>query len=225
MSTAPENGRNNRPKHVELIEIIKKIIIVASSLLSILLYQWCKVTQTSNFFFSNLTPQAQSHLYHKSSYKISEAKPHISLLAVIMNVTSHIHRFLLCYSPLLKDIKVTNAYYFRTFRYTKFQAPTMKYIGPTQVTLSCSWQQSLKTLWTAVASNGIIGTSKHNRLYIPFICWQRYVSATVGHLQVTKNLWGGKLNSVWSLVVVHIINFQRDLVESLEYAPKLSILD
>jgi len=34
-------------KHVELIEIINKIIIVASSWLFILLYQWCTVTQRS----------------------------------------------------------------------------------------------------------------------------------------------------------------------------------
>jgi len=32
-------GRNYRPKHVELIEIINKIIIVASMWLFILLYQ------------------------------------------------------------------------------------------------------------------------------------------------------------------------------------------
>ena len=38
-SIAPEDGRNYRPKHVELIEIINKIIIVASSWLFILLYQ------------------------------------------------------------------------------------------------------------------------------------------------------------------------------------------
>jgi len=36
---APENGRNYRPKHVELIEIINKITIVASSWLFLLLYQ------------------------------------------------------------------------------------------------------------------------------------------------------------------------------------------
>jgi len=35
---APEDGRNNRPKHVDLIEIINKIII-ASSWLFILLYR------------------------------------------------------------------------------------------------------------------------------------------------------------------------------------------
>jgi len=37
-----------RPKHVEVIEFINKIIIVASSWLFILLYQWCTVTQISN---------------------------------------------------------------------------------------------------------------------------------------------------------------------------------
>jgi len=35
-SNAPEDGRNYRPKHVELIEIINKIIIVASNWLFIL---------------------------------------------------------------------------------------------------------------------------------------------------------------------------------------------
>jgi len=47
-SSAPEDGRNYRPKHVELIEIMNKIIILASSFLFILLYQPCTVTQTSN---------------------------------------------------------------------------------------------------------------------------------------------------------------------------------
>jgi len=35
-SNAPEDGRNYRPKHVELIEIINKIIMVTSSWLFIL---------------------------------------------------------------------------------------------------------------------------------------------------------------------------------------------
>ena len=35
-SSAPEDGRNYRPKHLELIEIINKIIIVASSWLFML---------------------------------------------------------------------------------------------------------------------------------------------------------------------------------------------
>jgi len=39
LASAPENGRNYRPKHVELIEIINKIITVAYSWLFILLYQ------------------------------------------------------------------------------------------------------------------------------------------------------------------------------------------
>jgi len=38
-SSDPEDGRNYRPKHVELIEIINKNIIVASSWLFMLLYQ------------------------------------------------------------------------------------------------------------------------------------------------------------------------------------------
>ena len=38
-SSAPEDGRNYRAKHVEPIEIINKIIIVASSWLFILLHQ------------------------------------------------------------------------------------------------------------------------------------------------------------------------------------------
>ena len=37
-SSAPEDGRNYRPKHAELIEIINKIIIVASSWLFVLLF-------------------------------------------------------------------------------------------------------------------------------------------------------------------------------------------
>ena len=37
-SSAPEDGRNYRPKHVKLIEIINKIVTVASSCLFILLY-------------------------------------------------------------------------------------------------------------------------------------------------------------------------------------------
>jgi len=40
-SSAPENVRNYRPKHVELIEFVNKIIIVASRRLFILLY--CRV--------------------------------------------------------------------------------------------------------------------------------------------------------------------------------------
>ena len=37
-SSAPEDGRNYRPKHVELIEIVNKIITVAAIWLFILLY-------------------------------------------------------------------------------------------------------------------------------------------------------------------------------------------
>jgi len=50
-SSAPEDGRFYCTKHVELIEIINKIIIVASSWQFILLYQWYTVTQTSDYVF------------------------------------------------------------------------------------------------------------------------------------------------------------------------------
>ena len=45
-------GRNYRPKHVKLIEIINKIINIVSSWLFILLYQWRTVTQISNIDLS-----------------------------------------------------------------------------------------------------------------------------------------------------------------------------
>jgi len=38
-SSAPDDGRNYRPEHVELVEVINKIIIVASSLVFLFLYQ------------------------------------------------------------------------------------------------------------------------------------------------------------------------------------------
>jgi len=48
------------------------------------------------------------------------------------------------------------------------------------------------------------GTSKHNCLVSYLLCWRRYVSATVGHPQVTKIYKRGNLYSVWSLAEVHI---------------------
>ena len=47
-SSALEDGQNYRPKLVELIEIINKIIIVTSTWLFILLYQWCTVKLASS---------------------------------------------------------------------------------------------------------------------------------------------------------------------------------
>ena len=47
-SSAPKDGRNYGPKHVELIEIVNQIIIVASIWLFMLLYQWCTVAQASD---------------------------------------------------------------------------------------------------------------------------------------------------------------------------------
>ena len=50
-------GANYRPKHVDLIEIINKIIIiiiVTSSLLFILLHQWCTGTQTLYIYYTHM---------------------------------------------------------------------------------------------------------------------------------------------------------------------------
>jgi hypothetical protein len=41
-SSAPEDGRNYRPKHVELIEIVNKFIIFASSWLFLLRFETCR---------------------------------------------------------------------------------------------------------------------------------------------------------------------------------------
>jgi len=55
-SSAPEDGRNYRPKHVELIEIINKTITVASSWLFILLYVvWQKSNETDFLLTMNFT--------------------------------------------------------------------------------------------------------------------------------------------------------------------------
>jgi len=47
-SSAPEDGRNNRPKHVELIGIIKKPLLLHLVRCLYYLYQWCMVRQISN---------------------------------------------------------------------------------------------------------------------------------------------------------------------------------
>ena len=60
-SSAPEDGRNYRPKHVELIEIINKFIIAASSWLFLLLYQLCTVRQTSNVLYAGVCLITTTH--------------------------------------------------------------------------------------------------------------------------------------------------------------------
>ena len=47
-SSAPEDGRNYRPKHVELIGIIKKLLLLHLVGCLYYLYQWCTVKQTLN---------------------------------------------------------------------------------------------------------------------------------------------------------------------------------
>ena len=56
------------------------------------------------------------------------------------------------------------------------------------------------------------GMSKHNCLVSYLLCWRQHVSATVGHLQVTKMYIEENYTDC---------DHSRDLVESLEYAPLL----
>jgi len=45
-SSAPEDGRNYRPKHVDLIGIINKLLLLHLVGCLYYLYQWCTVKQT-----------------------------------------------------------------------------------------------------------------------------------------------------------------------------------
>jgi len=47
-SSAPEDGKNNCPKHVELIGIINKPLLLHLVGCLYYLYQWCTVKQISN---------------------------------------------------------------------------------------------------------------------------------------------------------------------------------
>jgi len=58
MLPAPEDGRNYYPKHAELIEIINKIIIVATIWLFILLYQM--MHSYTNIKFHHVRPSFPS---------------------------------------------------------------------------------------------------------------------------------------------------------------------
>ena len=49
-SSAPEDGRNPRPKHVELIGIINKPLLLHLVGCQCYLYQWCTVKHISNVF-------------------------------------------------------------------------------------------------------------------------------------------------------------------------------
>ena len=53
---------------------------------------------------------------------------------------------------------------------------------------------------------------QNTTVFVPVLLGLRHVSATVGHPQVTKIYIEEKLYSVRSLVLVNIVNFQRNLV-------------
>ena len=56
-----------------------------------------------------------------------------------------------------------------------------------------------------------MGTS-NTTVFVSYLLGLLHVSATVGHLQVTKIYNEDKIYSIRTLVVVHILSFQRDLI-------------
>ena len=54
-SSAPENGQNNCPKHVELIGIINKLLLLHLVGCLYYLFQWCRVKQISNLHICPIT--------------------------------------------------------------------------------------------------------------------------------------------------------------------------
>ena len=68
------------------------------------------------------------------------------------------------------------------------------------------------------------GVRQNTTVFISYLLGWRHISATVGHPQVTKIYNEEKIYSIRTLVVVHILSFQRDLVETSEYAQQLVFL-
>jgi len=56
------------------------------------------------------------------------------------------------------------------------------------------------------------GVHQNTTVFVPYLFGWRHVSATVGHPQVTKIYNQEKIYSIRSLLVVHILSFQRDLI-------------
>ena len=56
------------------------------------------------------------------------------------------------------------------------------------------------------------GIHQNTTVFVSYLLGWRHVSATVGHPQVSKMYNEEKIYVVWSLVEVHILNFQLDVV-------------
>ena len=71
-SNAPEDGRNHRPKHVELIRIVNTPVIVASSWLSTLLFQTKVVEKIKTRILCSMTFIENRALYDITRKSIVE---------------------------------------------------------------------------------------------------------------------------------------------------------
>jgi hypothetical protein len=68
-ASAPEDGRNYRPKNVELIGIINKLLLLHLVGCLYYLYQWCTIKKTSNHnFFINTYNYIILELTHQCEY-------------------------------------------------------------------------------------------------------------------------------------------------------------
>ena len=103
---APEDGRNYRPKHVELIEIINKIIIVASSWLFILLYRF-----HSKYYFLDHT------LFNSLRVECTTERRKIVFFSFDLHTLFSCRRILM--SRRVKNMKITRKVYSNKGRITK----------------------------------------------------------------------------------------------------------
>ena len=73
-SSAPEDGQNNCPKHVELIGSINKLLLMHLVGCLYYLYQWCMVKQISNIYGLFLRVKRQECKVNRSPSSIAEIK-------------------------------------------------------------------------------------------------------------------------------------------------------
>jgi len=95
-TSAPEDGRNHRPKHVELIGIINELILLHLAGLLHYLYKRCEVKQTSNvyrLFLSSPTLCSTSFLVRSVQLIVSILLQHRISKLTIFDLLSKVTKF------------------------------------------------------------------------------------------------------------------------------------
>ena len=89
-SSAPEDGWNYRPKHVELIGFINKLLLLRLVGCLFYLYQWCTVQQTSNFISSSNVYYWLTNHVHELSKKnyVFSSNDYFALFPTIFHHTT-----------------------------------------------------------------------------------------------------------------------------------------